>query len=115
MKYKIIFLLFFLISCSSGTLQNEKSSFKPYSSKGFVLIYDENDYKNKKFSQKLNVNEMEIGHNKIRKNSIVVISNPDNNKSVTLKVSKKVKYSNFFKAIIKYSINIPLSSIYLSY
>ena len=100
MKYKIFFILFFLYSCSSGTLQNEKSSFIPYSSKGFVLIYNESDYKNKTISRKLNTNEMEIGHHKIRKNSMVVITNPENNKSVTLKVSKKVKYPDFFKALI---------------
>ena len=44
MKYRIVFLLIFLVSCSSGTLQNKKSTFIPYSSKGFVLIYNENDY-----------------------------------------------------------------------
>ena len=31
---------------------------------------------------------------------MVVITNPENNKSVTLKVSKKVKYPDFFKALI---------------
>jgi len=100
MKYKIAFFLFFLASCSSGALQNEKSTFTPYSSKGFVLIYNENDYKNKIISGKLNEEKMEIGHHKIRKNSIVVISNPENNKSITLKVSKRVKYHDFFKALI---------------
>jgi len=100
MKYKIAFLLFFLSSCSSGTLQNEKSTFTPYSSKGFVLIYNENDYKNKTISRKLNENEMEIGHHKIRKNSTVVITNPTNKKSVKLKISKRVKYPDFFKIVI---------------
>ena len=65
-------------------MENEKSNFTPYSSKGFVLIYNEGDYKNKIISRKLNENELEIGHNKIRKNSIVVITNPENNKSITL-------------------------------
>ena len=100
MKYKIAFFLIFLTACSSGTLQKETSTFSPYSSKGFVLIYNENDYKNKTISRKLNENELEIGHHKIRKNSIVIITNPKNNKSITLKVSKKVKYPDFFKAII---------------
>ena len=50
MKYKIFFLLLFLTSCSSETLQNKKSTFTPYSSKGFALIYDESDYKNKTIS-----------------------------------------------------------------
>ena len=100
MKYKIAFLLLFLISCSSGTLQNEKSTFIPYSSKGFILIYNENDYKNRIISRKFNENEMEIGHRKIKKNSTVVITNPKNNKSITLKISKRVKYPDFFKAVI---------------
>ena len=112
MKYKIAFLLFFLSSCSSGTLQNEKSTFTPYSSKGFVLIYNENDYKNKTISRKLNENEMEIGHHKIRKNSTVVITNPTNKKSVKLKISKRVKYPDFFKAVIteKVSQKLELNS-----
>jgi len=100
MKYRIAFFLIFLTSCSSETLQNNKLTFTPYSSKGFVLIYNENDYKNKTISRKLNENELEVGHHKLRKNSTVVITNPENNKSVTLKVSKKVKYPIFFKALI---------------
>ncbi len=100
MKYKIIFFLIFLVSCSAGTSQNKKSTFIPYSSKGFVLIYDENDYENKTISRRLNENELEIGHHKIKKNSTVIITNPRNNKSITLKVSKKVKYPDFFKALV---------------
>ena len=44
MKFKLFFLLFFLFSCSAGTSQ--KSLIKPYTSKGFALIYNENDYSN---------------------------------------------------------------------
>ena len=105
MKYKIAFLLLFLTSCSAETLQNKKSTFTPYSSKGFALIYDESDYKNKKISRKLNENELEIGHNKIRKNSTVIITNPENNKSIRLKVSKRVKYPDFFKVLITKSVS----------
>jgi len=100
MKYKIIFFLIFLVSCSAGTSQNKKSTFTTYSSKGFVLIYNENDYENKTISRRLNENELEIGHHKIKKNSTVIITNPVNNKSITLKVSKKVKYPDFFKALV---------------
>ena len=69
------------------------------------LIYDESDYKNKTISRKLNENELEIGHNKIRKNSIVIITNPENNKSIRLKVSKRVKYPDFFKALITKAVS----------
>ena len=77
-------------------INNDKS----YSSKGFALIYDENDYQKKIISTKLNSNNIEIGHNQLNKNSFVVITNPINKKSLTLKVSKKVKYPDFFKVLI---------------
>ena len=99
MKYRIVFFLFFLTSCSSGTLQSEKLTSTSYSSKGFVLIYNENDYENKVISRRLDENELEIGHHKLRKNSTVLITNPENNKSITLKISKKIKYPNFFKCL----------------
>ena len=60
----------------------------------------ENDYQKKLISTKLNPNNIEIGHNQLNKNSYVVITNPINNKSLTLKVSKKVKYPDFFKVLI---------------
>ncbi len=100
MKFRIIFFLIFLVSCTTGTYQGKKSNFIPYSSKGFVLIYNENDYKNKIISRTLNENELEIGHHKLKKNSIVVITNPKNKKFLTLQVTKKVKYPVFFKALI---------------
>ncbi len=105
MKYKIIFLLLFLTSCTSGTIQSGKSNFIPYSSKGFVLIYDEDYYNNKVISRKLNENQLEIGHSKIRKNSTVIITNPENNKSIKLKVYKKIKYPDFYKAVITRSVS----------
>jgi len=105
MKYKIFLLLIFLFSCSSEPIQNKKSNFVPYSSKGFALIFNEYDYKNKVISHKLNADKYEIGHSKIRKNSTVIITNPENKKSVTLKVSKKVKYPDFFKVVITEKIS----------
>ncbi len=98
MKFSLIFIIFFLFSCSNGTfnINNDKS----YTSKGFALIYDETDFQKKIISTKLNPNNIEIGHNQLNKNSYVVITNPINNKSLTLKVSKKVKYPDFFKVLI---------------
>lgn len=98
MKFSLIFIIFFLFSCSNGTFNT--SNKKSYTSKGFALIYDENDYQKKIISTKLNPNNIEIGHNQLNKNSYVVITNPINKKSLTLKVSKKVKYPDFFKVLI---------------
>ena len=98
MKFSLIFIIFFLFSCSSGNFNSNK--YKSYTSKGFALIYDENDFQKKIISTKLNPNNIEIGHNQLNKNSHVVITNPINKKSINLKVAKKVKYPNFFKAVI---------------
>ena len=98
MKFSLIFITFFLLSCSNGTFNINNN--KPYTSKGFALIYDENDYQKKIISTKLNPNNIEIGHNELNKNSYVVITNPINKKSIKLKVTKKVKYPDFFKVLI---------------
>ena len=98
MKFSLILIIFFLFSCSNGAFNTNNN--KSYTSKGFALIYDENDYQKKIISTKLNSNNIEIGHNQLNKNSFVVITNPINKKSLTLKVSKKVKYPDFFKVLI---------------
>ena len=100
MKFKIIFIILFLHSCSVGSLQQNKSTFVPYTSKGFAIIYDERDYIKKIISRKLNQDELQIAHNRLRINSIVTITNPENKKSLTLKVSKKLKYPDFFTVLI---------------
>jgi len=100
MKFKIIFIILFLHSCYAGSLQQKKSTFVPYTSKGFALVYDERDYVNKIVSRKLNQNELQIAHNRLRINSIVTITNPENKKSLTLKVSKKLKYPDYFTVLI---------------
>tara|TARA_Y100001970_G_scaffold288736_1_gene416854 strand:+ start:1080 stop:1808 length:729 start_codon:yes stop_codon:yes gene_type:complete len=98
MRFSIIFTIFILASCSSGSSQ--KNTIDPYSSSGFALIYSDEDYNKKIVSSKLNHSELKIAHNKIKKNSILKITNPDNKKSIELKVSKKIKYPIFYKIII---------------
>ena len=98
MRFSTIFFILILSSCSSGTLQ--KSTIDPHLSTGFALIYDEEDYNNKIISGKLNDFELEIGHNKLKKNSIIKITNPENKKSLELKVSKNIEYPDFYKIII---------------
>ncbi len=98
MKFNIVFFILILASCSNGTLQ--KSTIDPYTSSGFALIYNEEDYNQKIISAKLKNSELEIAHKTIKKNSIIKITNPENKKSVELKVSKKIKYPSFFKIVI---------------
>ena len=99
MKFRNIFLILFLSSCTTYGENNYKS-FTQYSSKGFALIYDENDFNNKIISKKLDSSKPQVAHRKLSKNKILVITNPENKKSIELKVSKKIKYPNFFNIII---------------
>ncbi len=99
MKFNLTLIIFLLISCSNGSFNSTKNSL-PYTSKGFALIYNQTDFEEKIISSKLNPESIEIGHNKLKKNTYVVITNPINKKSLTLKVTKKVNYPDFFKVLI---------------
>ena len=98
MRFSTIFFILILASCSNATFQ--KRSIDPYTSSGFALIYNEDDFNQKTISSKLEESELEIAHNVIKKNSIVKITNPENKKSIELKVSKKINYPSFFKIIM---------------
>ena len=102
MKFKTLILLFFITSCISNQqgVSKHKKNFVPYTAKGFALIYDEDDYSTKIISGRLNNENLEVGHNKLKKNSIIVITNPENNKKISLKVTKKIDYPNFYKVLI---------------
>ena len=98
MKFNYLLIILFLFSCVNNNYNTSSTIF--YSSKGFALVYNEQDYKNKIISKKLNTDKIEASHSKIKRNSIILITNPVNNKSVTLKVSNKSKYPDFYNVLI---------------
>ena len=101
MKYRFIILILFLNSCASSYSGSLKSNqFTPYSSKGFAIIYQDSDYDNKVISKKLDNNNLELAHRKLGRNKIVVLTNPENNKSLQLKITKKARYPNFFNLVV---------------
>ena len=51
MKFKIFIIFFFIASCSPYYTKFDNR--KPYSSKGFAYIYNDNDYDAKIISKKL--------------------------------------------------------------
>ena len=81
--------------------ENEEDSSKyifdrEYTNQGFALIYDENLFNEKSISKKLDNRGLFIFHTKIRKNSFVKITNPENTKTVIAQViSNKAIFSNF--------------------
>ena len=100
MKFKLFFLIFFLTSCTSSNINNKKNTFIPYTSKGFALIYNDDDYNNKLISKKLDNQKLLIAHNKLKKNTIITLTNVNNKKTITLKIAKNIDYPNFYKILI---------------
>ena len=101
MKYNILLLIFiFMVSCTKP-LSKIKLITLHINHSGFALIpIQSNLHQNEKFYKKINNENFEIGHNILKKNSILKITNPDNMKSIELKVTKKINYSPFYKILL---------------
>ena len=98
MKFKIIFILVFVLSCSSQfTTINQK---KPYSAKGVAFIYNDFDFKEKTIKGKMNNDVMQLSHQNLRTGTLIKIINPKNNESLVLKNIKRIKYPDFYKVLI---------------
>ena len=94
MKYKLILLLF-VVSCSNYSSNVAKKS--GYSSSGFAYI-EKNSLLN------LDNDKFFISHNKLKAGTKIKITNPDNKKSLELITKKKIKYDNFYKALISSAV-----------
>ena len=102
MKFKFIFLFLFVYSCSSTYTKIDNR--KPYNTKGFAYIYNEQDYLNKIIKGKLNNEELQISHYFLRLNSSIKITNPKTQDTLTLKNVKKIKYPEFYKILISKAV-----------
>ena len=93
MKYKIIFLLLLSSCVNNSYISNNSFSF---SAKGFAKI------------EKLNLfnseNNYYIYHNKLISGTKIRLTNPENNISLEGVIKKKLKYNDFYKAIISEDI-----------
>ena len=98
MKFKI--LIAFLI-CYSCTINNTKIDNRiPYNSKGFAFIYNDEDFKNNIIKGKLDNSLIQVSHSNLNYNTLIKITNPKNNKSLTTKNFKRIKYPDFYKILI---------------
>ena len=97
----IIFLLSLSITgCQQNIYSKKKVSNiieKKYKNAGFALIFDENLNKIKS----INDRSLLIYHKKLKKKSIVKITNPKNGKSLIAQVkSNRQEFSNFYNSVI---------------
>ena len=103
MKFKIVIFLLFLTSCTSHMSQQNIKTF--YNSKGFAYIYNDQDRANKITSKKFDNEKLSIGHHNLRAGTIVQILNPENNLSLTTKITKRTKYPNFYKILVTKAVS----------
>ena len=112
-KFLIILLILFLTGCQQFDDKKKAinySNYLKYSNTGFTLIYDEQLKKDNKISKKIDDRALVIFHKKIKKNSLVKITNPVNDKSIIAKViSNNVQFSDFYNSVITTRIAKELS------
>ena len=73
MKFSYIIIIIFLFSCTNSNISYNQTNTSNLS-KGFALIYNESDYKNKIISSKLNSEKIQVAHNKFPKNKYLIDS-----------------------------------------
>ncbi len=102
MKLKIIiFLAIILTSCETT---NKKvitnKDFKNYSNDGFALIYNNDIFKKKIVSKKIDQRSLIIFNNKLKKDTDIKITNLLNEKYLIAKVGRNSKYPIFYNSVI---------------
>jgi len=98
MYYRTIILFIVLTSCAQNYTNSELK--KPFISKGFAYIYNEEDFSNQIIKKKLDNSSFQIAHNKLRAGSYIKITNIKTNDSIILKNNKKAEYPDFYKILI---------------
>ena len=114
MKFRIILILFFILSCSPQF--STVNQIKPYTSKGFALIYNDFDFNQKIIKGKMSNAKMQISHQNLKTGTLIKIINPKNNETIVLKNIKRINYPDFYKVLItksvaeklKLDLNLPL-------
>ena len=98
MKFRIVIIFLFISSCNQNYNKNYLKT--PFTSKGFALIYDDEDFINKKKINKLNNMELQIAHNKLAPGTLIKLTNLESNESIILKNYKKLEYPEFYKILL---------------
>ena len=107
---KIIILFIFtftLLSCAEYKVVKKEQNKKVdnyYSASGFVLIYNEDLYKEKIINKKMKNNELLVMHSTLKRNTLVEITNPVNSKRVKIKIHKKANFPKIFHMVVSNKI-----------
>mgnify|MGYP003686874537 FL=1 len=74
MKFNLILIFFLIVSCSSNYTKLDNR--KPYNSKGFAYIYNQEDFKHKIIKLNMDNEKLQIAHNSLSKGSLIKLINP---------------------------------------
>jgi uncharacterized membrane-anchored protein len=102
MKFSILILLFFTLSCSPHYTKVDNR--KPYNSTGLAYIYNEFDYENKIIKKKLDNELLQISHRDLKTGTLIKLINPKSKETLVLKNFKKIQYPDFYKILITKSV-----------
>ena len=98
MKYKIIILLFFILSCSQN--YNKTNNRNSYNATGFAYNYNTTDYENKIIKKKLDNELFQVSHKDLKIGTLIKLINPQTKESLNLKNIKKIQYPDYYKILI---------------
>tara|TARA_Y100000590_G_scaffold345869_1_gene395809 strand:+ start:4644 stop:5369 length:726 start_codon:yes stop_codon:yes gene_type:complete len=96
--------MLFLFSCTNYPIELPKVETKTvesfFSNKGFALIYNDDLYKQKIVSSKLQKRDLLVFQKNLKKNTKVKVTNLFNSKSIIAQVGKKAKYPLFYNSVV---------------
>ena len=102
-----IIIFIFLSNCTTTTLVKNKpakTSIVGFSNKGFALVYNNDLFKQKIVSKKINERSLIIFQKNLKTNTQVKITNLLNNKSIIGTVGKSSKYPSFNNSVLSIRI-----------
>ena len=102
----LIISFFFSYACADKNFNKiiKKPEKQYHSSKGFVLIYEDDHYNQKVVNKKIKNDQFIVMHSLLKRGTLIKVINPDNSKVIETKVSVKANFPKIFNAVISKKI-----------
>ena len=109
MKYKFILLYLFILlnSCTSYNSKEISSNYpilEKFTNSGFTLIFNNDLYKDKVITKKINERDLIIFQRNLKRGTAVKITNPFNEKTIIAKVGDNAVYPIFNNSVVSIRI-----------